>query len=211
MRDEFARERERMVADQIRARGVTSEAVLAAMQRVPRDVFVPAEQRGHAYEDRPLSIGAGQTISQPYIVGYMSELLDVRPTSRVLEIGTGSGYQAAILAELAAEVYTIETVAGLAEQARETLATLGYDNVHTRTGNGYLGWPEAAPFDRIVLTAAPPALPEALVDQLAEGGILIAPVGGPFAPQVITVVRRTSGEIETSETIPVQFVPMVDR
>ena len=208
---DFAVERARMVADQIRARGVSDVAVLAAMERVPRELFVPADQWPHAYDDRPLAIGEGQTISQPYIVGYMTGLLGVRRGDRVLEIGTGSGYQTAILAELAAEVYSIENVPSLAERARAVLRSLGYRNVHTRTGNGYDGWPEAAPFDRILLTAAPPILPPALVDQLAEDGILVAPVGGQFAPQVVTRVRRTGGRSETEETMPVQFVPMVDR
>lgn len=211
MHDDRSGERERMVVEQIAARGVANKAVLEAMRRVPREVFVPADQQPHAYEDRPLAIGAGQTISQPYIVAHMSALADVQPGARVLEIGTGSGYQTAVLAELAAEVFSIETVPSLAERARRTLSALGCANVHTRVGNGYAGWPDAAPFDRIVVTAAPPTIPAALVDQLAEGGLLVVPVGEQYGPQVMTVVARTAGGVTRTETIPVQFVPMVDQ
>ena len=155
-----------MVETQIRARDVRDAAVLRAMGRVPRHLFVPDDLRPSAYEDRPLAIGRGQTISQPYIVAYMTEALQLTPAHTVLEIGTGSGYQAAVLAEIVKQVYSIEIVPELAESARRTLAQAGYQNVEVRTGNGYLGWPEHAPFDRIIVTAAPPEIPQALVDQL---------------------------------------------
>ena len=204
-----ATERERMVDTQIRARGVAEEPVLAAMLRVPRHVFVPPEHQSRAYDDTPLPIGFDQTISQPYIVAYMTDVLDAKPTDRVLEIGTGSGYQAAILSALVREVYSIEIVEPLAVRARETLAALGYDNVRIRHGNGYLGWPEAAPFDKIIVTAAPPEVPRALIDQLAAGGMMVVPVGR--GEQVMTIVRKTPGGVAMTETIPVRFVPMVDR
>jgi protein-L-isoaspartate(D-aspartate) O-methyltransferase len=203
------RRRERMVETQVRRRGIVNERVLAAMRRVPRHEFVPDAQKPFACDDRPLPVGHGQTISQPYIVAYMTDALEVEPTDRVLEIGTGSGYQAAVLAELVHEVFTIEIVDELAATARETLARLGYHNIHTRTGDGYAGWPEEAPFDRIILTAAPPNLPQALVDQLAVGGILIAPVGPTDGRQVITIVRRTDAGVVREETLDVRFVPMV--
>lgn len=201
--------RARMIDEQLRGRGIREPRVLDAMARVPRHEFVPDESRDRAYADGPLPIGYGQTISQPYIVAYMTEQLDPQPGNRVLEIGTGSGYQAAVLAELVAEVFSIELVDELASRARETLARLGYNNVHVRAGDGYQGWPEAAPFDRIILTAAPPALPQALVDQLAVGGILVAPVGPMLGAQTITIIRRTVEGVTTEETIPVQFVPML--
>jgi protein-L-isoaspartate(D-aspartate) O-methyltransferase len=205
--DEEARRRQ-MVDRQIRARGVSNPDVLAAMTRVPRHLFVPESERPNAYEDEPLPIGYGQTISQPYIVAYMSEMLEAKAGHRVLEIGTGSGYQAAVLAELGCEVFSIEIVPELAERARSTLAELGYANVHVRHGDGYLGWPEEAPFNRVILTAAPREVPQALIDQLAVGGVLIAPVGGPLE-QTMTIVRKTSDGVVTRETIPVRFVPMV--
>jgi protein-L-isoaspartate(D-aspartate) O-methyltransferase len=200
--------RRQMVERQIRARGVEDEAVLAAMMRVPRHLFVPEDERDRAYEDTPLLIGQGQTISQPYIVGYMTEALEATADHRVLEIGTGSGYQAAVIGELGCEVYTIEIVEELADRSSALLAELGYTNVHTRHGDGYLGWPEAAPFDRIILTAAPLEIPQTLIDQLAPGGLLIAPVGG-FLEQTMTIVRKTDAGVVTQETIPVRFVPMV--
>lgn len=199
--------RQRMVDTQIRAREVRSVPVLQAMARVPRHLFVPDAMRAHAYEDRPLPIGHGQTISQPYIVGYMSEVLQIEPRHTVLEIGTGSGYQAAVLAELAAQVYTVEIVPELADGARRALAEAGYRNVQVRTGNGYLGWPERAPFDRIMLTAAPPDIPRALVDQLATGGIMVAPVGTDY--QEIVVISKTAQGVTEKRTIAVRFVPMV--
>jgi protein-L-isoaspartate(D-aspartate) O-methyltransferase len=200
--------RRRMVATQIEARGVADAAVLEAMRRVPRHLFVPEAERPGAYDDTPLPIGYGQTISQPFIVAYMTDLLDAGPGLRVLEIGTGSGYQAAVLADVGCEVYSIEIVPELAERARRTLAELGYARVQVRHGDGYLGWPEEAPFDRVILTAAPPAVPDALIEQLAVGGVLIAPVGGQLE-QMLTIVRKTEAGPVTRETIPVRFVPMV--
>ena len=179
------------------------------MRRVPRHVFVPESQRADAYEDRPLPIGHGQTISQPYIVAFMTQALDVRATDRVLEIGTGSGYQAAVLCELAKEVYTIEIVTPLAERARETLTGLGYRNVHVRAGNGYLGWPEQAPFDRVIVTAAPEEVPTALVDQLNAGGLMAIPVGG--IDQELRILRKNTAGLETLQTLPVRFVPMTGK
>jgi protein-L-isoaspartate(D-aspartate) O-methyltransferase len=198
-----------MLDRQIRARGVVDERVLAAMARVPRDQYVPEVARARAYDDSPLSIGHGQTISQPYIVAYMTEALELSPDDRVLEIGTGSGYQTAILAELAREVYTIEIVEPLAAEAAGTLEAAGYTNVRTRVGNGYLGWSEAAPFDRIIITAAPEAVPQALVDQLAVGGIMVLPVGA--FDQVLMTIRKTPSGVVTRETLPVRFVPMTGK
>ena len=176
---------------------------------MPRHLFVPPELRARAYENSPLSIGLGQTISQPYIVAYMTEALQVTRDHAVLEIGTGSGYQAAVLAELAREVLTLEIVAQLADRARATLSEAGYTNVTVRTGNGYLGWPERAPFQRIIVTAAPDAIPQALVDQLAVGGIMVAPVG--TASQEIVIVTKTREGVAEKRTIPVRFVPMVQK
>jgi protein-L-isoaspartate(D-aspartate) O-methyltransferase len=201
--------RQRMVETQIRARGVTDDQVLAALRTVPRHLFVPEPHRARAYDDTPLPIGHDQTISQPYIVGYMTDVLDLRPADRVLEIGAGSGYQAAVLGQIVREVFTIEIVAPLAERARDTLSGLGYTNVHVRHGNGYLGWPEAAPFDRIIVTAAPAEVPQALVDQLAVGGLMAVPVGR--GEQMMTIVRKTERGVVTTETLPVRFVPMVGK
>lgn len=202
-------ERTRMVDEQLRARDIRSARVLDAMRKVPRHLFVPEPQRLQAYSDFPLPIGYGQTISQPYIVGFMTQALDVERGHRVLEVGTGSGYQAAVLGALAQEVYTIEIVAPLAERARETLAGLGYRNVHVRTGNGYLGWPEHAPYDRIMVTAAPDEVPPALVQQLKIGGLMAIPVG--TVTQELRILRRTSTGMETLDTLPVRFVPMTGK
>lgn len=201
--------RARMVDTQIKARGVDNPAVLQAMSRVPRHLFVPSGVRPVAYEDRPLPIGYDQTISQPYVVAYMTQVLQPSRQHKVLEIGTGSGYQAAVLAELVRHVYTIEIVSELAERARRTLADTGYRNVTVRAGNGYLGWPEEAPFDRIIVTAAPDEIPPALVEQLATGGIMVLPVGTAF--QEITIVTKTSRGITEKRTLPVRFVPMVGK
>lgn len=206
-RDEDAL-RARMVETQIRARGISDERVLAAMRKVPRHLFVPEPSRAQAYDDTPLLIGHDQTISQPYIVGYMSQAIEAAPTDRVLEIGTGSGYQTAVLAEIVRQVYTIEIVEPLARGAAEALAGLGYRNVEARHGNGYLGWPEAAPFDKIIVTAAPDDVPSALVDQLAAGGIMVVPVGR--GDQVMTILRKTPTGLVTQETLAVRFVPMVE-
>jgi protein-L-isoaspartate(D-aspartate) O-methyltransferase len=205
--DERREARLLMVERQIRDRGVDDPRVLDALRTVPRHLFVPPDLAEFAYDDRPLSIGHGQTISQPYIVGYMSDLLEVAPHHRVLEIGTGSGYQAAVLAQLAREVYTIEIVAPLAREAAATLERLGFANVHVRSGDGYAGWPEAAPFHRIIVTAAPESIPSPLVDQLAIDGRLVAPVGEQRETQWITVVDKTGNGIVQRRTIPVAFVP----
>jgi protein-L-isoaspartate(D-aspartate) O-methyltransferase len=188
--------RERMVAEQIAARGVADARVLAAMRKVPRHEFVPADVRARAYDDSPLAIGHDQTISQPYIVALMTELAALGPGARVLEIGTGSGYQAAVLAEVAGAVYTIEILAPLARRAEATLSRLGYGRVHVRQGDGYRGWPEAAPFDAIVVTAAAPKVPPALLEQLADGGRLVMPVGD--REQHLEVHRRRGGRIGAS-------------
>jgi protein-L-isoaspartate(D-aspartate) O-methyltransferase len=201
--------RERMVETQIRARDVQNAAVLQAMRRVPRHLFVPEHERPFAYDDRPLPIGRGQTISQPYIVAYMTEALQLEPSHTVLEIGTGSGYQAAVLAEIARQVYSIEIVPDLAESARLALAQAGYQNVEVRTGNGYLGWPDRAPFDRIIVTAAPPEIPQALVDQLAVGGVMVVPVGTAY--QEMVIITRTPDGVTQKRTIEVRFVPMVSK
>jgi protein-L-isoaspartate(D-aspartate) O-methyltransferase len=202
-------ERHRMVDEQLRTRDIKDPRVLEAMRTIPRHEFVPAAQGAAAYVDSPLPIGYEQTISQPYIVGFMTQALKVDPTHKVLEIGTGSGYQAAVLSRLAKVVYTIEIVAPLAERARETLARFKFDNVHVRTGNGYLGWPEEAPFDRIMVTAAPDEVPPALVSQLKVGGLMAIPVG--VGDQELRILRRTPGGTETLETLPVRFVPMTGK
>ena len=201
--------RMQMVDQQIAGRDIKDARVLDAMRRVPRHEFVPEPLRGSAYEDSPLPIGHDQTISQPYIVAYMTEALELAASHRVLEIGTGSGYQAAVLGELVNEVYTIEIVAPLADRARQTLAALGYKNVHVRTGNGYLGWPEHAPFDRVMVTAAPDAVPPALVEQLKIGGLMAIPVG--VGNQELRILRRTGDGMEVLRTLPVRFVPMTGK
>lgn len=205
----FDRARTHMVDQQLAGRDITDPRVLAAMKRVPRHEFVPEALRGVAYSDSPLPIGHEQTISQPYIVAYMTEALELEPTHKVLEIGSGSGYQTAILGELAREVYTIEIVAPLAVRARDTLARLGYANVHVRSGNGYLGWPEQAPFDRVMVTAAPDAIPPALIEQLEIGGLMAIPVG--VGDQELQILRRTDQGMQTLRTLPVRFVPMTGK
>ena len=204
---DFAAERQRMVQQQLMARGIKDERVLAAMAKVPREEFVPADSRAATYEDGPLPIGYDQTISQPYIVAFMTEQLRLSPTDRVLEIGTGSGYQAAILAELAGEVYTIEIVAPLAQSAEAALQRLGYKNVHVKLGDGYKGWPENAPFDAIIVTCAPEKVPQLLTDQLKESGRMIIPVGDRFAQQLY-LLEKKNGQLKESVTLPVRFVPM---
>jgi protein-L-isoaspartate(D-aspartate) O-methyltransferase len=199
--------RTRMVESQIVARGVRDPRVLAAMRKVPRHRFVDDAQRAEAYEDHPLPIPGNQTISQPYIVALMTELLELKPNSRVLEIGTGSGYQSAVLAELADEVYTIEIVPELARLAQTRLRELGYHTVTVREGDGYRGWSEHAPFDGIIVTAAPERIPQPLLDQLAPGGIMVIPVGGFF--QELKVFRKSAdGRITEKDILPVRFVPM---
>ena len=201
-------ERRAMVARQIRARGILDPHVLAAMEAVPRHRFVPnnAALQDRAYADSPLPLDDEQTISQPYIVAYMTEALQLPSEAKVLEVGTGSGYQAAVLAEIAREVYTIEIVPALATSSRERLRQLGYDNVHVREGDGYRGWPDEAPFDGIIVTAAPDHVPPALVEQLAEGARLVIPVGE--YSQAMTIVTKEAGGSTSESTIPVRFVPM---
>jgi protein-L-isoaspartate(D-aspartate) O-methyltransferase len=204
--------RERMIRSQLEApgRNIADPRVLAAMRKVPRHLFVPSHQAPFAYEDRPLPIGHGQTISQPYVVALMTEYLSPRPTDRVLEIGTGSGYQAAVLAELVAEVYSIEIVEPLATRARQTLLGLSYTNIHVRAGDGYLGWPEAAPFDAVIVTCAPDHVPRPLTDQLKDGGRMIIPVGQPGDQELILLEKR-QGKIERRGVLPVRFVPMTGK
>ncbi len=196
----------RMVERDITARGVEDPQVLEAMRQVPRHLFVPEALRPHAYEDRPLPIGLRQTISQPYIVALMTALADVGPGDRVLEIGTGSGYQAAVLSVLAQRVYSIEILEELSLRAQKVLHEIGRDNIEFRVGDGYRGWPEAAPFDAIVVTAAPPHMPQPLVDQLAEGGRMVIPVGTAY--QELLVLEKTAGGLVRRRSIPVRFVPM---
>jgi protein-L-isoaspartate(D-aspartate) O-methyltransferase len=208
--ERFTAERETMVREQIEARGVRQAEVLRVMRATPRHRFVPAALEEYAYHDAALPIGCGSTISQPYIVALMTEALEVRKAHRVLEVGTGSGYQAAILAQLAHEVYTIEIVPELAKSAGALLASMGYANVMVRQGDGYRGWPEKAPFDRIILTAAPPQVPQALIDQLAAGGKLVAPVGEtPWDQELVVIEKSAAGAIARRVVTAVQFVPMV--
>ena len=205
--DDQQRERTRMVRDQIRARGISHEGTIKAMEEVPRHLYVPGTQRRFAYDDRPLAIGHGQTISQPFIVAYMTELVDPREDHTVLEIGTGSGYQAAILGEIVDEVYTIEIIRELGTQARRRLES-AYDNVHVKIADGYYGWEEHAPFDAIVVTAAADHSPPPLIDQLKKGGKMIIPVGSPFQTQQLMLVEKNEdGETSTRGLMPVRFVP----
>jgi len=205
---DFAIERQRMVQEQLLPRGIHDERVLAIMLKVPREEFVPQDVRAESYTDGPLSIGHGQTISQPYIVAFMTEQLRVSAKDRVLEIGTGSGYQAAILAELVGEVYTIEIIQPLVKNAKATLARLGYKNVHVKAGDGYKGRPEQAPFDAIIVTCAPDRVPQSLTEQLKDGGRMIIPVGEQFA-QELYLLEKKNGQLKESATLPVRFVPML--
>jgi protein-L-isoaspartate(D-aspartate) O-methyltransferase len=205
--DAFQAQREAMVSAQIQRRGIKSESVLRAMRTVPRHRFVPSNLITSAYRDYPLPIGYDQTISQPYIVALMTEQLDLKPESRVLEIGTGSGYQAAVLGEIAAEVYTIEIIPALYESARQLLQNMGYENVHCRMGDGYQGWPEAAPFDGIIVTAAPQHIPSPLLEQLRKGGRMTIPVGD-YYQELLLIEKSEDGELKQSSVIPVRFVPM---
>ncbi|RKY64104.1 MAG: protein-L-isoaspartate O-methyltransferase [Candidatus Latescibacterota bacterium] len=204
--EDYARARERMVEEQIEARGIKDSLVLAAMRKVPRHLFVPERYRSEAYADHPLPIGYGQTISQPYIVAYMTEALRLKGGEKVLEIGTGSGYQAAVLAEIADSVFTIEIIPELAESARERLRRLGYKNIFVLCGDGYRGWPEHAPFDAIIVTAAPDHIPGPLVEQLKVGGRMVIPVGSVY--QELFLVVKTERGVEKRSLLPVRFVPM---
>jgi protein-L-isoaspartate(D-aspartate) O-methyltransferase len=202
-------ERDRMVSTQIEARGITDPLVLQAMRDVPRDRFVPASMVDLAYVDDPLPIGQGQTISQPYIVAAMTAAAGLKPGARALEIGTGSGYGAAVLSRIAAEVYTVERIGALATAARDRLAQLGYTNVHVREGDGSLGWPEHAPYDAILVTASGPRAPRALLRQLAVGGRLVMPVGGAISQRLVRVTRTEADEYEQEDLEGVAFVPLI--
>ena len=191
-------------------RDITNARVLAVMSKVPRHEFVPERLRPDVYRDHPLPIGHGQTISQPYIVAFMTERLDPKPTDRMLEIGTGSGYQAAVLAEMAAQVYTIEIIEELAQRAAADLKQLGYTNVHVRAGDGYQGWAEAAPFDSIIVTCAPEQVPQPLIDQLKDGGRIIIPIGSAW-DQELVLLRKRGGKLEQQAVLPVKFVPMTGK
>jgi protein-L-isoaspartate(D-aspartate) O-methyltransferase len=206
---EFATQRTRMVDEQIAARGVRNRAVLDAMRAVPRHEFVPETYRNSAYADTPLPIGLDQTISQPYIVALMTELVEPKPEHRILEVGTGSGYQAAVISRIVKEVYSIEIIPQLAQSATERLKRLGYTNITVREGDGYQGWPDRAPFDGILVTAGATEVPKPLIDQLKPGGRMIIPVGSTAGSQVLKVIeKRADGSIRTEEVIPVRFVPL---
>ena len=205
----FAPMRLRMVEDQIHTRGVRDERTLKVLRKVPRHEFIPDEEKPKAYSDGPLAIGYGQTISQPDIVGLMTELLQVRPTDKVLEIGTGSGYQAAVLAELAGELYTIEIVEPLYERTKQIFEKSGYRSIHIRLGDGTKGWPEAAPFDRIMVTAAGLKIPDSLIQQLKEGGRVVMPVGE--TEQILIVGEKRNHVLKIQESIPVRFVPLIEK
>ena len=196
-----------MVEQQLKPRGIKDERVLAAMAKVPREEFIPEAARADAYEDGPLPIGYDQTISQPYIVAFMTEQLRPKPSDRILEIGSGSGYQAAILSELVSEVYTIEIVEPLGKRAEETLRRLGYKNVKVKIGDGYQGWPEYAPFDAVIVTCAPDHVPQPLVEQTKEGGRIVIPVG-PAGDQTLYLLEKKNGRLEKRNVLPVSFVPM---
>jgi len=206
---DYGRQRRQMVDRQLRGRDITDPAVLRAMAAVPRHLFVPSSLRALAYDDGPLPIGHDQTISQPYIVALMSQLLSVEGGDKILEIGTGSGYQAAVLAEMGAEVFTVEIVPELARQAEKLLGDLSYDSVTVKTGDGYKGWPEHAPFDGIIVTCAPTMVPEPLKEQLAEGGRMVIPAGESYA-QKLYPLKKKDGKIVQRKVIDVRFVPMVD-
>jgi len=207
--NDFARSRESMVESQIIDRGVTDPDVIKAMKKVQRHLFVPETYRSFSYADHPLPIGEGQTISQPYIVAFMTEALRLKPGERVLEIGTGSGYQAAVLAEIVNEVYSIEIVETLGKRAGRTLTELGYKNVHIKIGDGHRGWPGKAPFDAVIVTCAPEQIPRPLIEQLKEGGRMIIPVGRAGVVQKLVRGVKTGGRLKTEAVMLVRFVPMV--
>jgi protein-L-isoaspartate(D-aspartate) O-methyltransferase len=209
--DPFSAARRQMIEHHLKGRDITSPAVLQAMTDVPRHRFVPSSLQSLAYADRPLPIGNGQTISQPYIVALMTQLLKMRPSDRVLEIGTGCGYQAAVLAQLSNKVYTIEIVKPLARKAQILLSELGYQNVFVKAGDGFDGWPEKAPFDKIILTCAVKEMPPALVAQLKEGGCIIAPLGSPGSVQQLVMATKEKGQLKQKKVLPVRFVPMTGK
>ena len=205
--DEYVGLRNKMVETQIKSRGVNDRDVLDAMKKVPRHLFVPSHLQSSAYQDRPLPIGQGQTISQPYIVGFMTEAINPKSDDVVLEIGTGSGYQAAVLGEIVKDVYTLEIIPELGMVAKERLKILGYENIHAKVSDGYYGWSEFAPFDAIVVTAAAEQIPEPLIEQLAEGGIMIIPIGPEFNVQNLMLVTKKNGEVKIKKLFAVRFVP----
>lgn len=205
--DSYKAMREQMVKNQIEARGITDPEILRSMRKVPRHLLVPEDQREYAYEDRPLPIGEGQTISQPYIVAYMTDLIAPKKYMKVLEIGTGSGYQAAVLAEMVEEVYTIEIVENLGKGAKKDLDNLGYTNINFLIGDGYQGWKENSPFDAIIVTAAAEKVPQPLIDQLKEGGKMVIPVGPEGKVQELLLLEKSKGQIKTTNLGPVRFVP----
>lgn len=206
--DEFKKIRDLMVETQLITRGIKDRRMLDAMRRVPRHLFVDESIQYKAYDDMALPIGEGQTISQPYMVAIMTELLELKGNEKILEIGTGSGYQAVILAELSKEVYTIERVAVLVKRAEERFNFLGYGNIHVKVGDGTLGWPEESPFDRVIITAGTPKIPDPLIEQLSEGGIIIAPVGDRFSQQLIKV-KKSKGRLSEEYHTPCIFVPLI--
>lgn len=210
---DFQPQRERMVREQLMTAGrdIQNKRVLAAMRSVPRHEFVPEDLRSRAYEDGPLPIGHGQTISQPYIVAFMTEVIDPQPGERILEVGTGSGYQAAVLAAMGAQVFSIEIVKPLGEQAQETLKRLGYDKVKVRIGDGYAGWPEQAPFDAVIVTCAPESIPQPLIDQLKTGGRMIIPVGEEIGRQELYLLKKQADGLRKTAVLPVRFVPMTGK
>ena len=205
--DPFGKKREELVLETIEKRGVTNKAVLKSMRTVKRHLFVPENNVPNAYEDRPLPIGFGQTISQPFIVAYMTEVINPKPEFKVLEIGTGSGYQAAVLAEIVKEVYTIEIIPDLGNAAAERLKNLGYDNVNVKVTDGYFGWPEHGPYDAIVVTAAAEFVPPPLLDQLKDGGKIVIPIGSPFMNQMLMLIEKKGKKVTTKNLMPVVFVP----
>ena len=209
MQDQYQVRRKAMVEEQLKSRGISNQKVIQAFLEVERHLFVPERYRNRAYNDYPLPIGYDQTISQPYIVAYMTEVLDLKPSNKILEIGTGSGYQAAILGEICDSVYSIEIVKPLAERAKDLLDDLGYENVFIRIGDGYQGWKSNAPFDKIIVTCAPNNIPKPLQHQLAEGGKMIIPVGGAYNQSLVLLEKR-NGELKKKKKLSVIFVPMVD-
>jgi len=209
--DPFAAARQKMIERDLKGRGITNEAVLQAMRDVPRHRFVPSGMQDQAYADFPLPIGHGQTISQPYVVAFMTQMLEVRPEDKILEIGTGCGYQAAVLARMAMQVYTIEIVKPLADSARTLLTELGYKNIFIKTGDGFEGWPEHAPFDKIILTCAVKEIPPALIEQLNEDGSIIAPIGATYEVQELILATKHAGKLKHREVLPVRFVPMTGK
>ncbi len=208
-KDDYYSERVKMVNSQIKARGVENQQVLKAMEKVPRHLFVPSNLQNQAYNDNPLQIGEGQTISQPYIVGFMTAALEPDSTYRVLEIGTGSGYQAAILGEICDSVFTIEIFESLGKSAAKILEKLGYQNIKVKIGDGYQGWPDKAPFDAIIVTCSPTQIPDPLTKQLKEGGKMIIPVGHSYQQELI-LLNKENGILKKKKVLPVRFVPMID-